>query len=59
MAGLPEIWDIQSRENNKIWSVGENGVVVSGYICNMEIYEVYSVSSWTVDLKHRKAYLRH
>jgi len=24
--GAPEIYDIQSRENNKIWSAGENGV---------------------------------
>ena len=24
--GSHEIWDIQSNENNKIWSVGENGV---------------------------------
>ena len=26
MAGLPEILDVQSRENNKIWNTGENGV---------------------------------
>jgi hypothetical protein len=26
MAGSPEIEDIQSRENNRIWRVGENGV---------------------------------
>jgi len=29
---------MHSRENNKIWSAGENGEVVSGYICSMEIY---------------------